>query len=83
MGLGLVFGTNFCGMSVGWGNYWVSNGQPSSFVWMMGICVERLIEICFPGQSFGPLVGWRPDARRAAMFLATIEEQSGDPLFRE
>ena len=49
----------------------------------MGIWVERLVEIWFPDQIFGPPVGWRSAARRVAMFLAIIEGQSGDPLLRE
>ena len=49
----------------------------------MGIRVERLVEIWFPNQISGPPVGWRSVVRRVAMFLATIEGQSGAPLFRE
>jgi hypothetical protein len=49
----------------------------------MGIQVERLVEIWFPDQIFGPPVGCRSAARRVAIFLAIIEGQSGDPLLRE
>jgi hypothetical protein len=49
----------------------------------MGICVEKLVEIWFPDLIFAPPEGWRSAVRRVAMLLATIEGQSGDPLFRE
>jgi hypothetical protein len=49
----------------------------------MGIRVERLVEIWFPDQISGPPVGCRSAARRVAIFLAMIEEQSGEPLLRE
>ena len=69
-------------MSVGWGNCTVSNGQPSSSIWM-GIRGERLVEIWIPDQNFGSPEGWRSVVRRVAMFLATIEGQIGNPLSRE
>jgi hypothetical protein len=50
----------------------------------MGMRVEKLVEIWFPDDISGrPPVGWRSVVRRVAMFLATIEGLSGDPLFRE
>jgi len=49
----------------------------------MVIVVERLVKIWFPDQISGPPVGWRSVVRRVAMFLATIEGQSADPLFLE
>jgi len=69
-------------MSVGLGIFYVSNGQPSWSVWM-GIRVERLVEVWFLDQIFGPPVGWRSAARRVVMFLVTIKGQSGDPFFLE
>jgi hypothetical protein len=49
----------------------------------MRIRVEKLVEIWVLNKISGPHVGWRSDVRRIAMFLATIEGQSGDSLFRE
>jgi len=49
----------------------------------MGIVDERLVEIWFLNQISGPPVGWRFVVRTETMFLATIEGQSGYPLFRE
>ena len=45
--------------------------------------MERLVEILFSDLISGPLMGWRSVVRRVAMFLATIEGQSEDPLFWE
>jgi hypothetical protein len=49
----------------------------------MGIRVERLVEIWFPDQISGPPVGCRSAVKIVAIFLATIEGQSGDPPLRE
>jgi hypothetical protein len=49
-------GTNFCNRSVSWGNCWVPKGQPSSSAWR-GIREERLVEMWFPDQIFGSLMG--------------------------
>ncbi len=56
----------------------MSRGYPSASD-LMGIRIERLVEIWFPDQFSGPPVGCRLAVRRMAMFLATVEGQSGDP----
>ncbi len=67
---------------MGWGNYWMSKGHPSSSV-CMRIWVEKLVEIWFLDRISGPPVGCRSAVRRVAIFIAIIEGQSGDPLLRE
>ena len=42
-----------------------------------------MVEIWFPDQISRPSVGWRSLIRRVAIFLATIEGQSDNPLLRE
>jgi hypothetical protein len=49
----------------------------------MGIRVVRLVEIRFHDQISGPPVGCRSEVRRVAIFVDTIEGQSGAPLLRE
>ena len=67
---------------MGWGNCWVSSAHSSLSV-LMGILVEREVEIWVLDQISGPPMGWSLAVRRVAMLLETIEGQSGDPSLWE